>query len=264
MTKISQFVNNPYSIKTETVVKSTVESKSSNVFYRNGDGTFSIEFDGKKHVYFGFSSSAGTRKLSNFSDCEVKGNMFIRGSNGEIGSEEFVFPSSEHLWWSHFMHRRCDISRLAIGGDLSTIETGLTLLYKGMEPKKLVGKIKYWKSRSSKGIVAKVLANRDKKKNIRKRAEDIGIQMSIHPLKEYGTQGSSETLVKIWRNILDAKFSTNIIHRNILIGTRDKFLVEYCRMHEEKQFWAGKVKDNVLYGRNFMGLCLMATRKFVN
>ena len=256
MTKISQLVDNPYSIKTNTV-----ETKKSNVFSRNDDGTFAMEFKYKKHVYFGSSSSADTRNLSNFSDCEVKGNMFIRGSNGEFESEEFVFPSSEHLWWSHFMQRRCDISRLAIGGDLSTIETGLTLLYQGMEPKKLSGKIKYWKSRSSVGIVAKVLANRDKKKNRRKRAEDIGIQMSIHPLKEYGTQGSSETLVKIWRKILDEKFSTNIIHRNILMGTRDKFLVEYCRMHEEKQFWAGKVKNNVLYGRNFMGLCLMATRK---
>lgn len=260
MTKITKFGINPYDIKT---VKHVSFNKS-NVFSRRVDGTFSMDFNGTGHVYFGSSSSAVTRKLSNFSDCVVKGRMFVLDSSGGISKEEFTFPSSEHMWWAHFMYRRCDISRLAIGGDLSTIESGLTLLYKSMDSKKLSGKIKYWKNRNCVGIVAKVLANRDKKKNLRTRAGEIGLQMSIHPMKEYGKQGDSETLVNIWKDILMSKFSTNMDHRNVLVGTGHKFLVEFCRMHEEKQFWAGKVKDNVLYGRNFMGLCLMATRKSFN
>ena len=248
----------------EKKVVKHVSLKKSNVFSRRLDGTFSMDLSDKDHLYFGSSSSAITRKLSNFSDCVVKGRMFVKDSSGGIHQEEFTFPSSEHFWWAHFMYRRCDISRLAIGGDLSTIETGLTLLYQSMDSKKLNGKIKYWKNRGCVGIVAKVLANRDKKKNFRKRAEEIGIKMGIHPIKEYGKQGYSETLVHIWKNIMVSKFSTNSEHRKVLLGTGNKFLVEFCRMHEEKQFWAGKVKDNVLYGRNFMGLCLMATRKSFN
>lgn len=219
-----------------------------------------MKFEDKEHVYFGSTTGAKYRRLSNFSDCVVCMNMFVKGSNGEMTQEEFYFPSSEAAWWGHFMERRCDISRIAIGGDLSKIETGLTLLYKDMEPNKFSKKVKYWKNRQCVGIVSKVLANRDKKKNERTKAKEIGIHMSIHPLKEYGEQGTTETLVKIWKNILHAKFSNNFYHRKVLMETDKKFLVEHCRMHEEKSFWAGKVKDNVLYGRNFTGHLLMAVR----
>ena len=219
--------------------------------------------------YFGSRMCKPFNLLSNFSECEIKGEMFVMNSNGCIGQKEYVFPSSEHFWWAHFLLLDKDISRLAVGGDLSTLESGLQILLHSNISQR---KIKYWKKSCSVGVVAKILAFRDKTSNVRIIAKKLGMTMSIHPMECYGLKSRTYTIVSIWKKILIAKYSQNIRHRMALLSTGEEHLVEFCKTNPEKQFWAGKVKDGsktntgiikggTLVGNNFMGKCLMATRK---
>lgn len=205
-------------------------------------------------------------KLSNFHACRIEGSVFVKTIEGTFEEREFVFPCAEHYWWAHFMHRARDVERLAIGGDLSTVDGLNILLGDGIG----AIKAKYWAKKESVGIVSKMLATRRGGKRFR--AVKSGIDMSIHPLDQYGSQGDNTTLVNIWKKILVAKYTQNKEHRTVLMSTRSEILVEFDRMHPEKQFWAGKVVDGGIRhsggrvvggevsGNNFMGKCLMATR----
>ena len=221
----------------------------------------------RTYRYFGSSMGKPMNLLSNFSQCEIECEMYILNEKGRIVQKSFVFPSAESAWWAHFLVNECDISRLAIGGDLSTLESGLTvLLGENIGPQKA----KYWQKKDNVGIVAKMLAYRDKQTNVRTRAKKIGIEMTIDPSEVYGMV-KKFTLINIWKKILIAKYSQNILHRRALLSTDDAHLVEFCRMNPEKQFWAAQIQDGTktksgiiggkLVGNNFMGKCLMATRK---
>ena len=231
------------------------------------------EFNKEDYVYFGAGISNDIRLLSNFSDCDISGEVYVKSDKSTINEKcfskkIFMFPSAEHFWWAHFMEREEDIARLAIGGDLSTVRSGLSLIYKGMDPSKLENKIRFWEYKNGVGFVAKLLASKDTtlketkytSKRVRIRAEKLGIVMSDHPLSAYGDKKSIITLASIWDNILIEKYSQNKAHMCSLLGTGDKYLVEFCKMRVPEQFWSGRVKNGVLYGRNFMGLCNMAVR----
>ena len=176
----------------------------------------------------------------------------------DFALEEFTFPSSEHAWWAHFFVRDCDIRRLAVNGDLSTLQ-GLKHFYEGEELDK---KISYWSRKDNVGIVAKLLAGK-KGTNYRKRASDIGMRMSVHPCEKYGPQGRDSTLGKIWERILLAKYTQNREHYSVLVNTKGRRLVEFTRApvaRIEKEFWAGRIVDSKLYGGNYMGDCMVRTR----
>ena len=210
------------------------------------------------HIYFGSGSKAPFNKLSNFSKCNITGKMWIFKGFNEYVLKEFVFPSSEHMWWAHFFVVERDVRRLAIGGDLSTLQ-GLEHFYEGEDLEK---KISYWSRKDNVGIVAKLLAGK-KGTNYRKRASDIGMCMTIHPCERYGPQGEDSTLWKIWKRILLAKYTQNRGHYSVLMGTKSKKLVEFTRapmIRIEKEFWAGRVVDSNLYGGNYMGDCMVRIR----
>lgn len=210
-------------------------------------------------IYFGSGMKAPYNMLSNFNKCIIKGKIWVMVEFNKYELREYTFPSSEHYWWAHFLLRDVDIKRLSIGGDLSTLETGLPLFYKEDE---LKNKIQYWSKKNNVGIVTKILAGKLGTQK-RKRAHDIGIRMSIHPSEKYGPQGHDSTLNKIWSKILVAKYTQNKIHRDVLVKTREESLVEFTRCPEDRvdnEFWAGRVIDGKLYGKNYMGDCMMSIR----
>lgn len=208
------------------------------------------------YVYFG--SGMKVHQLSNFNQCEIEGEIWIKDDEGRYLLKTYTFPSSEHYWWSHFFVKDEDIRRIAIGGDLSTLE-GLKHFYKGEVLEK---KIKYWGKKDNVGIVPKILAGK-KGTNYRKRAMELGMCMSIHPCPKYGIQGLDITLNRIWSKILIAKYTQNRGHREILLSTFSKHLIEFTRAPEKRlrsDFWAGRVIDGKLCGRNYMGDCMMSVR----
>lgn len=213
-------------------------------------------------INFGSGMSAPYNKLSNFNECTITGKIHVMVGFNEYSPKEFTFPSSEHFWWAHFLVRECDVKRLAINGDLSTLETGLPLLLEG---DKLRRALEYWPKKNNVGIVAKLLAGKNGS-SYRKRAMKLGIQMSVHPCVKYGPQGADRTLSKIWTSILVAKYTQNSGHRQVLIGTGDHHLVEFTKSSSERvssEFWAGRVIGGKLYGKNYMGDCMMSIRETI-
>jgi len=217
--------------------------------------------------YFGHGMTKPYTTLSNFNECIIRGYLFVE-TEGKFEEREYIFPCSEHYWWAHFMRRHEDISRLAVGGDLSTID-GLKLILGDF-----IGETKgrYWGRKGSIGIVAKILTQKNEKGE-RYRAKEIGMCVNDYPLEQYGPSGGNSTLVSIWKKILFAKYTQNSIHRAVLMSTGSEILVDFTRGTPEKKFWtahvvnggkrysAGRIVGGELVGNNFMGKCMMAVRK---
>ncbi len=209
-------------------------------------------------AYFGGRAKPPLDKLSNLSKCAVTIRLWVLRDFHKFSSEEFTFPSAEAAWRAHFLVRERDIARLAVGGDLSTLRTGLSRFYDGEALEK---KIAHWKRRDGVGIVAKLLGRTD---GGRTKARELGLVMGAHPIGRYGPPGAVSTLTDIWTRVLEAKFSQNPSHRRALLGTEDRHLVELTTTRIEKtpcDFWAGRVVANRLYGGNFMGERMMSARE---
>lgn len=213
-------------------------------------------------IKFGALSKAKYNKLGNLSKCIITGNIWVLDESNEYVTREYTFPSSEHFWCAHFFERDCDVNRLAVGGDLSTLETGLGYF---VSPGKLDAKIKYWSIRDNVGIVASRLNRYDddsycKKSTLRnlRKASELGMRMSIYPCEKYGPQGTDETMWNIWSNILMSKMSQNEEHRKVLLRTGCIPLVD-CGSPA-----VNRVEDGKLYGRNYVGYCMMSVRDTLN
>lgn len=116
-----------------------------------------------------------------------------------------------------------------------------------------------------------VAANHKASGGIRHRAKDLGMEMGLHPLEEYGRQGDIGTLEAIWNKVQMDKYTQNAEHREVLRSTGSEALVEFVRMRPEGHMWGGQVRGGMkrskglveggeLVGRNFMGNCLMTVR----
>ena len=215
---------------------------------------------GRVHRYFGFKKKKSDL-LANTSSCKIHGNMYFL-KRGYIQKREFIFPSSEHYYVAHFLSKESDISRLAVNGDLSTIEDGMNLVTSD-------DNIEYGDNHV--GMVAKLLAKRNSfgKRSV---AEKLGIEMSNEPFEAYGMKNKKSTVVAIWKTILNNKFYQNPEHRRQLLLTSNDILVEFSNSHKNIGFWYGNVIGGTvldesrimggdLKGGNFMGKCMMSTRK---
>eukprot|EP00903_Cladosiphon_okamuranus_P013589 g12656.t1 len=151
--------------------------------------------------------------------------------------------------------KKSDVSRLAIGGDLSTVECGLRLLLGARAGKQ---KAKPWGKKNSVGILAKMVAaaNAATKKEStssssaaeiihRPRAHELGMELGLHSLEQYGPNGDIETLLTIWQKIQKDKFSQNSGHRRVLAIIREETLVEFVSMRPEGHMWEGQVRGGV-------------------
>jgi len=207
-------------------------------------------------------------QLSNMSECKITGYLSVQVDGGKFEQKEYVFPCAEHYWWAHFMPRHEDVSRLAIGGDLSTVD-GLKVIHGDF-----IGTTKgrYWSRKGSVGIVSKMLTHKSEDGK-RYKAEELGMCVQEFPLDQYGPPGGHSSLISIWKKILFAKYTQNPVHRAILMSTGSEILVDYTRSTPEKKFWTahvvnggerycgGRIVGGELVGNNFMGKCMMATRK---
>ena len=223
------------------------------------------------HRYIGHSVVKPYHHLSNFNECNIEGSVFVKTLEGgeEVFQERgYVFPSAEHFYWAHFLEKDHDIQRLALGGDLSTLD-GLKLIMG-----EFIGTIKarYWSRKKSIGFVCKILSMKKDGKRIN--AEKLGMDFQDYPLVQYGPRGSNRTLVFIWKKILIAKYTQNKIHRGILLGTGSDILVELTNNCPEKQFFSAQVEGGKclsggrtvggnIIGGNFHGKISSVVRSYI-
>jgi len=192
-------------------------------------------------AYFG--SGAGIYDFSNF--CEAPFELW-----------GFSWPSSEHCYQAAYRCEKESWARFAAGGDLSTLESGLPLVYKAGEVAK---KLKWWGARSTKkamvGIVPKMAVRPD-------RAAQLGLK-----LRKWSDDPRDLVEIRaLFTEILLAKYRANPPMAEKLVATGSKLLIEFDRGAERKALggnpplWTGLMKDGEVHGRNLMGELMMEVR----
>ena len=126
-------------------------------------------------------------------------------------------------------------------------------------------KAAYWKKKRNVGVVSKMLAANNKSSGrIRCRAKDLGMEIGLHRLEQYGRQGDIGTLEAIWEKVQTDKYTQNAKYHDVLWSTGSEVLVEFMRMRPKCHMWGGQVRGGVkrsqglveggeLVGRNFTG-----------
>lgn len=189
-----------------------------------------------------FGSGTRVKWLSNFA--AINGGMLLDGH---------VWPSAEHHFQAWLRVHPDDWHRLALGGDLCSLDA-LKLFYTAEVAAK---KIKYWSFKNEPtcvGIVAKMIVNP-------KWNDKLAI-----PLRLVHREVSPTQMNAAWRLILTTKLEACPQFRKALKATGDKILIEYDRMAKSKSeegnppFWTGMYKDGVIHGTNYMGKMMMEIR----
>lgn len=178
-----------------------------------------------------FGSGAGLSELSNFNACSITAPV-------PYSHKMLTFPSAEHYYVAYFKCSELnDAERLAIGGDLSTWD-GMKVVYPRLDNATIERKIKYWKRRDMIGIIAK----------------KFGSQFRVRRNRETDTFNE-------WVVVLHYKYHQNKQHRDVLLSTGEKHLVEFDRMAKPETIWGGKVVNGIVVGQNQMGKLMMDARK---
>ena len=189
-----------------------------------------------------FGSGTRNRWPSNFA--AIEGGMLLDGH---------IWPSTEHYFQAWLRVDPEDWHRLALGGDLSSLDA-LKLLY---APEVAAKKIRHWTFSAEPicvGIVAKMVVNPDWNRKL------------ATPLKLVTRDVSPKQMSDLWMRILTTKFEACPQFRTALKASGNKLLVEFDRMAKSKSdkgkepFWTGMVKDGVIYGHNMMGKYMMSVR----
>lgn len=197
-------------------------------------------------IYFG--SNAGIGAFSNFAKCPEPFEW-----NGH------VWDTAEHAYQAIMkLKHREDWKRFARGGDLSTLEKGIPLVFpKDVDKKMRVYRAKQTGRPEMLGIVAKMAVKPQ-------HARRLGIELNI--VDE--TTIDVVVLGSVFSSILVAKYIANPPFCKLLLDTQDKYLVEFDRGAEceakagRPPLWAGLISknDNKLYGKNLQGLIHMFVR----
>jgi predicted NAD-dependent protein-ADP-ribosyltransferase YbiA (DUF1768 family) len=200
--------------------------------------------DATLHQYFG--SGAGIGELSNFAAAQVR----VR---------DRAFPSSEHAYQCMAKVHQDDWKRFEVGGDLSTLKTGLKLIFPVRDyPKKL----KHYSAKGTRPQMVGIVALQAVKPGI---ARKLGLR--LQPVMESDKwKPFIETLFNV---ILLAKYRQNPGHCAKLLGTGNKPLVEFSRGAEREAkkgkppLWTGivvggeKQENGVVAGGSVVGQNLM-------
>jgi len=204
-------------------------------------------------LYFGSSSKCG--ELSNFALCPIP--FEYKGSDGQTRK----FHTSEHAYQSERF--REGMHRFAVGGDLSTLKSGIPLVFRAHDVQK---KLKHYGPKASgrpsmDGIVAKMavkpaIANERLKMTLKSEACETTETIDV------------DSIGAMFIEILLSKYRTNPTYKARLLETGDSHLIETGRLVEKRAregnppLWTGYVSkvDGVLYGSNFQGEIQMKVR----
>ena len=189
-------------------------------------------------VYFGSGTKIG--ELSNFAKCP---NPFLWKNH--------LWNSSEAAYACWLRVDPVDWHRLAVGGDLSDLKTGIALLF----PENLVAKkIKHYGSKCS-GMKPEMIGIIPKLATKQKYGKKIGLRLTERDEAKLETSD----LFHIFVEILVEKYTHNPHFRDVLLSTRGKNLIEFDRgavretIKGRPPLWTGQVKEGILYGRNLQG-----------
>jgi len=201
-----------------------------------------------------FGSGAGIGELSNFAVAPFT----LRG---------YLWPSSEHAYQCIAKVHADDWPRFAVGGDLSTLESGLKLVFRTGDYLK---KLKHYSAKGTRPRMVGIVALQAVKPPT---ARKLGLR--LQPFEE--TEQWMPFIRSLFREVLLAKYRQNAAHCALLLGTRSQHLIEFSRGAERETrkgkppLWtgmvvggvkgaAGLVSGGTLVGQNLQGEMHMAVR----
>lgn len=205
------------------------------------------DLDAESFCYFGSGTKLGM--LSNFALCDEP--FFCRNH---------LWTTSEHAFQAILRVREEDWGRLAFGGDLSSLTTGLPLVFKADEVAKK--KKHYGPTLTGRPAMTGIVAKMAVKPNI---AADKRVALRLKTASE--AQHSVDEMGELFEEILLCKYRANPRFLQALKSTQDKMLIEFSRGAERETLknkpplWTGLVgKDKRLYGLNLQGILQMKVR----
>jgi predicted NAD-dependent protein-ADP-ribosyltransferase YbiA (DUF1768 family) len=188
---------------------------------------------------FWSSAKQPWHRLSNFQEMPVR-----------YGGRDY--PSSEHAFQAQLDMRGPEMymtnGPLVAYTAQSFRETGA---FPGMDEDKLQRKADWWAQKANIGILAKLAIKRAKDKKMKK-------SMTI------------DECALVFLEILLDKFDRNPTLKDVLLNTRDTYLLEFERGAErvfrksngaKRTRWGGMVVDGKIMGDNQMGKWMMVVRK---
>ena len=172
-------------------------------------------------------------KLSNFYECVVE----YKG---------VWYPSSEHAFQAQRVPAEMREAMFGVHSEIGKL-TPQAFEAVGVKKEKCESKKKFWGKKHMIGILAKMRINRipgDKKLHFDK-----------------------EKVERVFKEILMAKYKSNMELKDILLATEDKYLLEFTRAAFRKNLsepprWAGGVDKETkkIVGENQMGALMMFVR----
>jgi hypothetical protein len=193
-------------------------------------------YNGEEVVPFYSGATWPNCILSNFYGCTVN----IDGC---------AYSSLEHWYQSQKLE---DGTAFRMGGLFSELDS-LKLIYVDYEKK-----IRHYSKKNMVGIVPKVVITRLRSGTRAQRA-DLVLQLKANPI----TFASFDEAYAFWRPALKAMMDQNKEVGMLLQSHKGKYLLEFCRGAERQEIkgcptlWGGMIKNDVLYGHNWMGLFWM-------
>lgn len=172
----------------------------------------------------------------------------------EMSSTDYwSFDTVEHFWQALKATRYDTFLQFMSGRRLSKFDHEIfDVFFPGQQ------KYNHWSKKNNNGIIPKLASN-----------PKYGKALGIHTTMDYTRERLNEDILRsVWTFLLRKKYLSNSVHLSTLIGTSGK-LIEFERgsTKEKPAFWGGCVKscdsegkDQVLYGRNFMGEMMQVIR----
>lgn len=199
----------------------------------------------KDFVYFCSGSAQPFCKLSNFSAAQIvllpddPTVQTLRKIRPElIGWLPASFSLAEHLWKALQALDKASFDQFQADGILGSLTLDAFRLFYPI--KEAASKLKYWSKQSNVGILAKLAGHPQRWKQL-----DLHMEFKPERLEPALEQ-------EIWTTILYFKYSQNAVHRQVLLETGSKRLIEFDRLASASH-WSAQYVEDVLVGNNAMG-----------
>lgn len=217
----------------------------------------------ESHIYFNSGAARPLNLLSNLNEAPIELTLAtvtpeLLAVNPKLNEwvepgQTLHFRTIEHLWHAlKALDRATFFEFVGPDGRFARFDAAA---FEPVFPGNGEGKHRYWAAKQNSGIVPKLASNR-------KHGKKLGIEKSMRYEREMNAEGVQRA---VWKDLLTRKYIANKAHREALLATGDKTLVEFARgaSASRPEFWGGCVRDGVLYGQNFMGKMVQEVREWL-
>jgi predicted NAD-dependent protein-ADP-ribosyltransferase YbiA (DUF1768 family) len=211
------------------------------------------------YVYFNSGAAVPLNKLSNLNRAPVVLTAetitpALLAVNAKLSEwvrvgEPLHFGTIEHLWHALKALDRDTFIAFTESGRFGRFDA---TVFAEFFPGNGVAKHAYWAKKQNSGIIPKLASNRK-----------YGVRLGVGKSLKYERERNQDNVQRaVWRDLLTRKYVANKLHRDTLLSTGDKTLVEFEKGSTlaRPSFWGGCVRDGTVVGENFMGQMLQEVR----